>query len=343
MKILVVVVAALLVMVACGPSNQEVQNLVATEVAKNKVTASTEATVTPNIPTPLVSSPTSTPKATPAPTSASTPSAPSPTPTLEAVPTPTLTPLPVNRKDVCYRSLPVQEKLIGKFSGVTLCRYVDIAELFRITTLDIEVSEWPPVVLQRSDFANMPNLRSLTVETSIDGLSPQVFYDLTGLEHLNLELRMYADQSLPATLLDGLPPQVKSLDLTIYADYREDYSWPKGSSIELPDGLFSVVPNLQYLDIAVRASSSPPYMEFSPRTLAGLGSLIVLDIHRSNAESIPQQLFSDVTALTELRLPSGGGTHLLYFSTEEQVLWFTDYCDDHYNLCVVVGTLESTE
>ena len=283
---------------------------------------------------------TSTPPPTPVATATAPPiMAPTATATPTPAPTATLspTPIPASRQDICYRALPVQEALLNKFSNTYLCAAVQVAELFRITELDVEAQGY---LLKRTDFTDMPNLKRLELETDLDGLARDVFHSLSGLEYLNLTLEAhYPDRNtLPSTLLSSLPPGLMELQLTIRPRSSE---WNEKQAIELPSELFGSVPHIKHLEIYLYNNGRGPHLQFDPRTLAGLSRLESLYLHGPLA-AIPREMFADLESLEDLQLAYSVSRdpHVLYFPTLEMALKFSEYCTRNSDICVVGGTIE---
>ena len=185
--ILAILIMALVVGTACSDAGKpEVESNPAADQLNaiiQRIEALGTAAAVPT-PEPLQTA-TSTPPSTPVAT-ATAPPIMAPTETALPTPTPadTPTPIPVGRQDICYRALPVQEALINKFSNTYLCAAIQVAELFRITDLYIDSEGY---LLKRADFVGMPNLKELSVETDLEGLAPDLFHDLSGLERFSAE------------------------------------------------------------------------------------------------------------------------------------------------------------
>ena len=329
--ILVILIMAVVVGAACNNTeNPEVEPSPAADQL-NAVIQRIEALETAA----AAPSPTSIPTATETPR-------PTPVPTETALPTPTPadtpTPIPVGRQDICYRTLPVQEALIDKFINTNLCAAVQVAELFRITELDVEAQGY---LLKRTDFTDMPNLKQLEPDTDLDGLAPDVFHSLSGLEYLNLTLEAhYPDRNtLPSTLLSSLPPGLMELQLTIRPRSSE---WNEKQAIELPSELFASVPHIKHLEIYLYNNGRGPHLQFDPRTLAGLSRLESLYL-RGPLAAIPREMFADLESLEDLQLAYSVSRdpHVLYFPTLEMVLKFSEYCSRNSDICVVAGLLNS--
>ncbi len=281
-----------------------------------------------------------TPPPTPSPLPAATP-APVPTATL------TPTPLPTGREDICYRALPVQESLLDEFSGPDLCAAITVGELFRLKELEVKAKGYS---LRRTDFSDMPNLKSLGVSSNIDGLAPDVFHELTGLEDLRIELHLQGNQAIPTGLLSGLPPSLKELDLRITA-YREDDE--RAQLVTIHNGLLDTATGIERLKIYLDGGSH--CLKLDPGALTGLSRLEHLALMAGNGIwPIPRELFADLTALESLKLdgPScrrqddkyecnydDGGQHRLYFPTLDVLLKMADYCSN-YGYCEAVGLTE---
>ena len=280
---------------------------------------------------------------TPPPTPVATATAPpimAPTATALPTPAPTATlsptPIPVGRQDICYRALPVQEALLNKFTETYLCAAVQLGELFRITELDVEAQGH---LLKRTDFTDMPNLKQLEVDTDLEGLAPDVFHSLSGLEHLRLTFDKFdsSGKILPADLLQGLPSGLKELELTI----RPSSDRNENQAIELPSNLFASVPQIKRLEIYLYSSGRGVHLQFGLRTLAGLSSLESLNL-RGPLAAIPRELLADLQSLEILTLSNTavfGGPHILYFPTVEMLVKFGKYCNDT-DFCVTGGIIE---
>lgn len=257
-----------------------------------------------------------------------------PTPAPTAIPSPT--PIPVGRGDICYRSLPVQEALIDKFSNTYLCAAVQVAELFRITELDIEADGY---LLKRNDFADMPNLKRLDLDIALGSLTPDLFHDLSGLERLYLGISVFDTglSALPADLLSGLPPSLIALNLGI----GMSSDWNENQALELPADMFASVPRLKHLGISFGSQGGGVHLKLDPQTLSGLNLLESLGLGGSFA-AIPREAFADLESLEELDLyySVSRDPHILYFPTSEMVLKFREFCRRNSDICVVGGTIE---
>ncbi len=84
---------------------------------------------------------------------------------------------------ICDRSIAMQERLLDHFS-VPLCRYVTAEELYRLEGLEIDYDESRG--LRPDDFADMVNLRALTVGGNGEDLPAEFFKHLGGLSHLSI-------------------------------------------------------------------------------------------------------------------------------------------------------------
>ena len=273
---------------------------------------------------------------------------PEPTPTPAPTATRIPTPIPTDRQDICYRSLPVQDALLDIFYGPDLCAAINLGELFRLESLNIEAEGYP---LEESDFADMPNLRSLVVHADWHDLAPDVFHKLTALQHLTLELFLDADQDVPADGLNGLPAGLNSLALTIKPRSGTD---GEPRLIELPADLFGPVAGIEHLRIDLYGSSGRCF-QFDPMTLSGLSRLHSLDIAaRNGVRPIPRELFVDLESLEAFALQgrvctqvgeafeqdhSEDGRHRLYFPTLEMLLKMADYCRSS-SYCEAVGLID---
>ena len=304
---------------AAAPSPEPIQTTSSTPPPTPVPTATTPPIMAPTAIAPPIIAPTATALPTPAPTATLSP-----------------TPIPVGRQDICYRALPVQEALLNKFTETYLCAAVQLGELFRITELDVEARGH---LLKRTDFTDMPNLKLLEVETDLEGLAPDVFHSLSGLEHLRLTFDKFdsSGKILPADLLQGLPSGLKELELTI----RPSSDRNENQAIELPSNLFASVPQIKRLEIYLYSSGRGVHLQFGLRTLAGLSSLESLNL-RGPLAAIPRELFTDLESLEMLELSNtsvSGGPHTLYLPTLEMLLKFGKYCNDT-NFCVAGGTIE---
>ena len=281
------------------------------------------------------------PSPTPLPTATET-SRPIPTPTKTATPTPTPantpTPMPVGRQDICYRALPVQEALLSTFSNTYLCAAIQVRELFRLTELSVSARGH---LLKRTDFTDMPNLKELSVVMDMDGLAPDVFHSLSGLEYLHLTLDNVNSnrKTFPADLLNGLPSGLNRLTLTIRPSSVSD--WNENQAIEMPSELFASVPRIKHLEIYLYNNGRGPHLQFNPRTLAGLSQLESLYL-RGPLAAIPREMFADLESLEDLQLAYSVNRdpHVLYFPTLEMALKFSKYCGRNSDICVVGGTIE---
>ena len=286
---------------------------------------------------------TRTPPPTPVAT-ATTPPIMAPTATALPTPAPTATlsptPIPVGRQDICYRSLPVQEALINKFSNTYLCAAIQVAELFRVTELNIEAEGYP---LKRTDFADMPNLKRLDVDTDLGGWTPDAFHDLSGLVHLRLNFDVFDSSltALPEDSFSGLPSGLMQLEFTISPRYSD---WDEKQAMEFPSDLFASVPHLKHLVIYLNNNGRGAHLELDPQALSGLSQLESLYL-RGPFAAIPRETFADLASLEDLRLEYSVSRdpHVLYFPTLEMVLKFSEYCSRNSDICVVAGLLNSAE
>ena len=259
-----------------------------------------------------------------------------------AAPTATLspTPIPVGRQDICYRSLPVQEALINKFSNTYLCAAIQVAELFRITELNIEAEGYP---LKRTDFADMPNLKRLDVDTDLGEWAPDAFHDLSGLVHLRLNFDVFDSSltTLPEDSFSGLPSGLMQLEFTISPRHSD---WDEKQAIEFPSDLFASVPHLKHLVIYLNNNGRGAHLELDPQALSGLSQLESLNL-RGPLGAIPREMFADLASLKDLQLAYSFSRdpHILYFPTLEMVLKFSEYCSRNSDICVVGGLLNSEE
>ena len=283
---------------------------------------------------------TRTPPPTPVAT-ATTPPIMAPTATAPPTPAPTATlsptPIPVDRQDICYRALPVQDALLNKFSDTYLCAAVQLGELFRITELRVEARGH---LLKRTDFTDMPNLKQLEVDTDLEGLAPDVFHSLSGLSGLRLTFDMYYSngKTLPSDLLNGLPSRLEWLELRIV---QPPSSENEEQALDLPSDLFASVTHIEHLEISLSSSGRGWHLQFGPRTLAGLSRLESLEL-RGPLAAIPRELLADLQSLEMLTLSNTavfGGPHILYFPTVEMLVKFGKYCNDT-DFCVTGGIIE---
>ena len=339
--ILAILITALVVGTACNDAEKpEAERPLAADQLNaiiQRIEALETAATAPS-PEPIQTA-TRTPPPTPVAT-ATTPPIMAPTATAPPTPAPTATlsptPIPVGRQDICYRALPVQEALINKFSNTYLCAAIQVAELFRITDLYIDSEGY---LLKRADFVGMPNLKELSVETDLEGLAPDLFHDLSGLERFQLSIDVFdtSQKTLPADLLSGLPPSLIDLDLII----RTSSDWNENQALELPADMFASVPNIRHLYIYLYKNGRGPHLQFDPQTLSGLSRLESLRLN-GPLTAFPRELFADLESLEMLRLGNravGGEPHILYFLTLEMLLKFGEYCNNT-DYCVTGGTIE---
>ena len=264
---------------------------------------------------------------------------------------PTSTPLPASQ-DICYRAIPVQDALLDVFPGPDLCGAITVGELYRLQDLEVYASRTADV-LQRGDFAGMPNLLSLGVETDLYGLAPDVFHELSALSVLYLEFELLAGESLPAGLLSGLPSGLTTLILAIDTSTDDD----EGARLmQLPPDLFASAPRLEQLDIRLE-SDRGHCLAFDRRTLAGLTKLEFMSVKGGHGLwPVPPGLFADVDSLEVFELDgrpckraddgvgferdySEHGLHRLYFPSLPTLLRMADYCGDS-GYCEAAGLIE---
>ena len=283
-------------------------------------------------PTTQTAVPIATPRPTPEPTS----------------PPPTPTPPPDTGQDICFRALPVQRALIDQFSGPDLCSAITIGELFRLEELEVGAKGYP---LRKADFANMPNLRTLELAADVDGLTPDVFHELSGLRQLQLYVYLDADQQLPAEALVGLPSGLETLRFTVLTSSDEEY---RGRLVDLPADLFAAASGIEHLTVHLR-SDYGRCLRFDSKMLAGLSRLETLSVGGGNGVwPMPRELFADLESLETLELDGPScrreddrfernyeedGRHRLYFPSVETLLEVADYCND-YGYCEAVGLIE---
>ena len=334
-RIVAVLILAFVVVTACNDAEKpEVEPPVAPDQLNaiiQRIEALETVAAAPS-PEPIRTA-TETPLLTPAPTETA-PSTPAPTATLSP------TPIPVGRQDICYRALPVQEALLGKFSNVNLCAAVQVRELFRITELQSnERIEAQGHLLKRTDFTDLPNLKQLDVETDLEGLAPDVFHSLSGLEYLHLTFHIPYSirKTLPADLLNGLPSGLLGLELRL----EPSSEWTENQAIELPSDLFASVPHLTLLEIYLDSNDRGPYLEFDSQSLSGLIILKSLSL-QGPLSAIPREMFADLVSLDKFELGNtvNDTPHILYFPTRLMMLKFEEHCKSRFSNCVIGETIE---
>ncbi len=131
---------------------------------------------------------------------------------------------------ICGRTPEVQEGLIDALA-IGSCQAINADELYRVRKFSVGFQTVAP-----GDFADMPNLRFLGLNTGESGLPAGIFEGLTSLEILTIDT--------PTS----------------------------GPTEPLPHGTFSELSNLKQLSLQTGAG----WIQLDPETLAGLSNLEVL-------------------------------------------------------------------
>ena len=291
--------------------------------------------------------------ASPAPTAAAPIPTAAPAPTTvpasaPAMPAPTAAPSPSSgRRDICYRSIPVQNALLGTLPGPGLCAAINVGELFRLERLQVNTEGR---AIQRSDFADLVNLRHLEITgTAVAALAPDLFHDLISLESLRIEVDLEPNATLPPGALLGLPSSVESLVLMV-DPHPDDV---RRRAVRMPDDLFVSTPRLVTLVMRLDGSRYDHCLEVGSGTFSGLHRLVELRIEVGGygVRPLPKDVFGDLWSLERLEFDKRPcrrdgdtfetdheGLHQVYLPTLEALLQVADYCKSYY--CEVVGLTE---
>lgn len=238
--------------------------------------------------------------------------------------------------DVCYRAAPVQEAIFNSIRrypcGVVLKRVLWEMEELRVDAED----EW---LLRRSDFADMPNIRRVTLsKVGLDGLPPDLLHDLTGLRELELELMLSPGEELPEDVLSGVPPSVEQF--TLYLSKRAQDPSEGNRTVTLPSGMFSHLTELETLGVGFNEHGS--CMALQQGTLMGLSRLTSLSFG-GPVEQLPRRTLSDLFRLDHIGFSPAGacggeGIHQIYVPDESMMFRLRKACEG--NGCEVVGLID---
>ena len=204
---------------------------------------------------------------------------------------------------ICDRTQQVQDAILAWLPSVSDCAKVTDTDLYYfLVTLDLENSGI--TTLKSGDFAGLSRLTSLSLRrNNLSELPDGVFDDLGELQALNVDINNLS--KLPDDVFDDLT-SLWHLNLG------------NNGLSELPDGVFDELSNLEQLYLGFRWEDNAPDADVYPENtldeddlsggvLGSLSKLRKLSLSDNNLDTLPDGVFTGLTALANVNLIGNPG------------------------------------